>query len=380
MTQVDDAAIDLLVVAGEASGDTHAAEVVEELVRRQPRLRTFGLGGDRLAEAGLEKVADSSEISVVGLTEVLRVLPRAKQIFRALLEEVDRRQARTALLVDFPEFNLRLAKALKERGVSVLYYVSPQIWAWRRGRVRAIAERVDRMLVLFPFEKEFYSDHAVDVVHVGHPIVDQVPEIRRPEPERDDGAPLKIALLPGSRRSEVRTHLPVMADAVARLQQDREVEPCWIRAGSLDREEFTRALPRGARQVSGVGRFEQIAAADIALCASGTATLEVGLLGTPMVVVYRISTLTYLLGRWLVDLPHISLVNLVLGRGAVPERVQGRATGAGLAAELEEIVDDPRRLARMRRDLSELRTRLGRSGASRRAADEIEPYLERETA
>jgi len=200
---------ELLVVAGEASGDLHGARLIAELRQRVPGLTTFGLGGDEMRAAGLEAVAHSSEISVVGITEVLKVLPRAREIFAGLLREVDRRRPALAVLVDFPDFNLRLAKELKTRNVEVVYYISPQVWAWRRGRVKKIARLVDRMLVLFPFEVDFYRGHGIQVVHVGHPLVDEVPVLPqgwdRGEPA---GEPYRVALLPGSRTSEVEALLP----------------------------------------------------------------------------------------------------------------------------------------------------------------------------
>jgi lipid-A-disaccharide synthase len=204
---------ELLVVAGEASGDLHGARLISELRRRVPDLTVFGLGGDEMREAGLEPVAHSSEISVVGLTEALKILSRAREIFADLLREVDRRHPGLAVLIDFPDFNLRLAKELKSRGVEVVYYISPQIWAWRRGRVKTISRLVDRMLVLFPFEVDFYRGHDVDVVHVGHPLVDEVPVLPQAW-DRDGSAggsfagpfdgPYRVALLPGSRTSSRR--------------------------------------------------------------------------------------------------------------------------------------------------------------------------------
>src|SRR5690242_259773 len=205
---------ELLVVAGEASGDLHGARLISELRLLVPDLEPFGLGGDEMRAAGLDALAHSSEISVVGITEVLKVLPRARQIFADLLRAVDRRRPRLAVLIDFPDFNLRLAKELEERGVEVVYYISPQVWAWRRGRVKSIAKVVDRMLVLFPFEVDFYREHEVDVVHVGHPLVDEVPVLPqvwdRGEPK---GEPYRVAILPGSRVSEIEALLPVMLEA-----------------------------------------------------------------------------------------------------------------------------------------------------------------------
>jgi lipid-A-disaccharide synthase len=367
----------LLVVAGEASGDTHAAELLRELARRCPGLKTFGLGGGRCAAAGLERLAKSSEISVVGITEAVRILPRALKIFRLLLAEVDRRGARTALLVDFPEFNLRLAKALAKRGVRVVYYVSPQVWAWRRGRVKAIARVVDEMLVLFPFEKAFYRAHGIEAVHVGHPLVDQVPMLDRlPVSE---GGRRTVCLLPGSRSSEVRVHLPIMSEAVRLLAERIDLRVRWIVPPELHLSRFEPLAPSELDlEVVSEGRFEAIAAADLALCASGTATLEVGLLGTPMIVVYKVSRLTALVGRALIKLPSISLVNLVLERPAVPELLQEAATAQGICSVAEELLSDPERLRSMIADLAELRTRLGESGASSRAAAVVERVLQGE--
>ncbi len=360
----------LLVVAGEASGDNHAADLLQELALRRPGLRAFGLGGERLAAAGLERVAASSEISVVGITEVWKILPRAREIFRQLLDEVDRRGAGTALLVDFPDFNLRLARQLKKRGVRVVYYVSPQVWAWRQSRVKTIARVVDRMLVLFGFEADFYRRHGVEALHVGHPVVDQVPEI----PRRRAAATgrRRLCLLPGSRRSEVSAHLSVMAGAARTLAQSGDLDVSWILADEIDPERYRALLPSDLR-IDRVdeGRFEAIAGSDLALCASGTATLEVGLLGTPMIVVYKVSRLTAWIGKVLVRSPNISLVNLVFGRAVVPEVLQGRATAAGLGRLAGELLNDPARLETISRDLATLRERLGESGASRRAAEAV---------
>lgn len=378
--------LQLLAVAGEASGDLHAARLLAELARIEPGLSVFGLGGDEMRAAGVSTVADSSEISVVGLIEVWKILPRARQIFAELLAEVDRRKPAAALLVDFPDFNLRLAKELARRGVPVVYYVSPQVWAWRRGRVRQIARDVARMLVLFPFEVEFYRRHGVPAVHVGHPLVDEVPRLPqiwdRPEP-RAAGEPFRIALLPGSRRSEVEVLLPLQLGALAALARQMPVEGRIIQAPTIARESIERHLAlagfgeKTAPRVEIVDRerFAAIADSHLALCASGTATLEVGLLGTPMIVCYRLSAWTYRLARLLVKLPHVSLVNLVLERGAVPEKLQHEADPDRLAAEAVGLLENPAAIAAMRSALAELRGRLGVGGASERAAREVAGVL-----
>ena len=375
---------ELLVVAGEASGDLHGARLVEELRRRVPGLVTFGLGGDQLQAAGLEAVAHSSEVAVVGITEVLKELPRIRQVFDALLREADRRHPAGAVLIDFPDFNLRLARQLKRRGVPVVYYISPQVWAWRKGRVKHIARVVDRMLVLFPFEVDFYRRSRVKAVHVGHPLVDEVPVLPQAWERGDpaaEGRPYRIALLPGSRRSEIRALLPTLLAAVRVLGERLPLEVRLIQAPNLRRELLLESiaaagLPPGLPvEIVDQDRFAAVADSHLALCASGTATLEVGLLGTPMIVVYRLASWTYLLARMLVRLPHVSLVNLVLERGVVPERIQGEASPEGIAAEAERILREPAVRDAMRAGLADLRDRLGEGGASRRAAWEVADAL-----
>jgi lipid-A-disaccharide synthase len=374
---------ELLVVAGEASGDLHGARLVSELRRLIPGLSVFGLGGDELRAAGLDPVAHSAEISVVGITEVLRILKRAREVFAALLAEVDRRRPAAAVLIDFPDFNLRLAKELKKRGVPVVYYISPQVWAWRRGRVKTIAQVVDRMLVLFPFEVGFYRRFGVDVVHVGHPLVDEVPQLpsawERGEPSRE---PYRVALLPGSRVSEVEALLPVMLAAVRRLAEDLPVEARLIRAPTVPQEMLEEEIELSGLPVRIISenRFAAVADSHLALCASGTATLEVGLLGTPMVMLYRLGRWTYLVAKLLVHLPYVSLVNLVLGRKVVPELVQGAASPERIALEAEQLLLDERERDDQRAALAEVRGRLGSGGASRRAAAEIAELLRRAAA
>ncbi|HEV2854890.1 MAG TPA: lipid-A-disaccharide synthase [Thermoanaerobaculia bacterium] len=368
----------MLVVAGEASGDLHGARLIAELRRRVPGLSTFGLGGDEMRAAGLEAVAHSSEISVVGITEVLKVLPRAHEIFASLLREVDRRRPALALLIDFPDFNLRLAKELKSRGVEVVYYISPQVWAWRRGRVKTIARIVDRMLVLFPFEVDFYREHGVDVVHVGHPLVDEVPSPPqawdRGEPA---GGPYRVALLPGSRMSEVEALLPTLLEAVRKLAARLPVEAHLIKAPTISRDLLEEHVELAGLPVVIVSddRFTAIADSHLALCASGTATLEVGLLGTPMIMVYRLASWTYALAKLMVRLPNVSLVNLVSGRRVVPELIQGEANPERIAAEAERLLTDAAAREEMRSGLAELRGRLGTGGASGRAAAEVAARL-----
>jgi lipid-A-disaccharide synthase len=372
----------LLMVAGEASGDLHGARLLGELRRRLPDVEAFGLGGDELRAAGLETLADSAEVSVVGLAEALKVLPRARELFAELLAAVDARRPTVAVLIDFPEFNLRLARELKRRGVEVLYYISPQVWAWRRGRVRTVAEVVDLMMVLFPFEVDFYRRHGAEVTWVGHPLVDEVPELPhvwdRAAPGGGlAGEPFHLALLPGSRMSEVEAMLPAMLGAAARIAEELPVFVRLIKAPGIPVEALEEAIALSGLpvRISDRDRFQAIADSHLALCASGTATLEVGLLGTPLLVLYRLASWTYLLARVLVRLPYVSLVNLVLEKEAVPELLQGQAKPEKIAREALALLGDRQRVAAMRGDLARLRARLGERGASARAAAEVAARL-----
>jgi lipid-A-disaccharide synthase len=363
----------LLLSAGEASGDLHASRLMRELGALAPGASYFGLGGDEMRAAGLEAVADARDIAVVGITEALRVLPRARQIFSLLLGEAERQRPDAAVLVDSPEFNLRLAKRLHRLGVPVVYYVSPQVWAWRPQRVEQIARTVRRMLVLFPFEVDFYRRFGVEVEHVGHPLVDEVPVL----PQAWDGVasgPRRLALLPGSRRSEIAALLPVMLEAAAAVRRARpECEVRLILAPTLEPADVAPYLRRSdlGIEVLAQDRHRKIADSHLALCASGTATLEVGLLGTPMIVLYRVGWITSVLARLLVRVPHIALVNLVLGEEVAPELMQEQARPERVAAIASRLLDDPEAIATMRAKLQGLRPALGERGASRRAASAV---------
>jgi lipid-A-disaccharide synthase len=359
----------LLLACGETSGDLYGAELVRNL--DLPALSVFGLGGDRLASEGMTLFAHTRDLAVVGLVEVLAHLGRLRSIFQALLAEADRDPPAAAVLIDYPDFNLRLARELKARKIPVVYYVSPQLWAWRRGRIRQIQQAVSRMLVIFPFEEALYREAGVSVTFVGHPLVDLVS--RPPDPSAFlrrhglDPSREVVALLPGSRPREVAHNLPPLKGAVERLRRKR---------GDL---QFTLAAAPGLSEASselsslGVRVIPDetpavLASATLALVASGTATVEAALLGTPMVVVYRLSPLTYALGRPFVRVPHFAMVNLIAGREIVPELIQGDFTPDRVARECLALLEDPPRLALMRRDLAAVVDSLGGPGASARAA------------
>jgi lipid-A-disaccharide synthase len=369
----------LLLSCGEPSGDLYGAELVRELRGSVPGLEVAGLGGDRLQAQGARLLAHVRDLSVVGLLEVVSHLRFFRGVFRAVIGEAEQNRPDVAVLVDYPDFNLRLARALKRRGIPVVYYISPQVWAWRKGRLRGIRESVARMLVIFPFEEQLYRDADVPVTFVGHPLVDLVSA----PPDKDAfharhglhrERPL-IALLPGSRRKEIAHNLPALLGAVDLLRVQRpdlqfalaaapHVEPAALRKEIAD-----RPITVAVNETHAV-----LAACTAAVVASGTATVEAALLGAPMVVVYRLSPLTYALGRRFVTVPHFAMVNLIAGRRIVPEVIQHEFTPERVAAEVLSLLEGPRRVA-MQADLSEVRSRLGARGGSRRAAEAVLPFL-----
>lgn len=354
----------LAIVAGEASGDLHAASVLSELKKLAPGIETFGIGGDLLAAQGMNVLHHAREMGIVGLFNVLRHLGMFRRIFREMIDRLAAEKPDAVLLVDYPDFNLRLAKKCKAMGLRVIYFISPQVWAWRRGRVKEIAKNVDRMIVIFPFERDFYEAHNVPVTYVGHPLIDQTAAFRR-EPSKP--GVLRIALMPGSRRREVDDLLPPMLDALAILQADRRVDPFIIQAPTIDRRELERIAGETIPIVS-EDRGAALASADVAISSSGTATLESAILGTPVVVLYKLGAATYLLAKRLVRLKHFSLVNIVAGREVVPELLQSDVTGEKIAARVRTLADSPQQV---QSDLLEVKRRLGEPGASRRAAEAI---------
>ena len=357
----------LAIVAGEASGDLHASEVVRELKSLDPSLETFGIGGDLLAAEGMRILHHAREMGIVGLFNVLRNYPMFRRIFDDTVRAIAAEKPDAVMLVDYPGFNLRLAKRCRELGLRVIYYISPQVWAWRRGRVKHIAQYVDRMIVILPFEEDFYRQHGVPVSHVGHPLIDELAGVERGD--RPPGTPLKIALLPGSRRGEVSSLLPAMLDAVKVL---RNVDAYVIQAPTIhtaevfevmkQRETFLRIVPHdGGRAIAG---------ADVALSSSGTATLECAVIGTPVVVMYRLTPITHWLAKRLVKLPHFGLINIIAGAEVVPELIQKDVNGERIAAEVRKLAA-PAEHARVRAALAAVREKLGGPGASRRAAEAI---------
>ena len=359
----------VLVVAGEASGDIHAANLLRALQRQEPGLEAFGVGGGRLREAGLECVARSEELSVMGLAEVVRELPRLWGVARRVRGAALARRPEVAVLVDSPDFNLPLARRLARAGIPVVVYVSPQLWAWRAGRVRRIRRDVRRVLCILPFEVPFYAAHGVAAEYVGHPLVDELAPVMAAMPPPVPGT---LALLPGSRWHEVEALLPTMLAAAAGLLPEiRHLRVRLIAAPGLEHGRLAARLADARLPVEVVteDRHRALAGCAAAMVASGTATLECALLGVPMVVGYRLHALSYALAKRLVRVPHVGLVNLVAGRRIVAEAVQRDFNEARLLAETKRLFGEAG--AVQREALAGVRARLGEPGASERAASAV---------
>jgi lipid-A-disaccharide synthase len=366
-----------MISCGEPSGDLYAGALAVEIRRRQPDATIFGLGGQRLMAGGGELLADYRGLSVTGLVEALRVLPKSLSVLRRLLDAARSERPNALVVIDFPDFNFRLASAVKKLGIPIIYYISPQLWAWRRSRMRVMKRLADRVLVIFPFEEQIYRDAGVPVEFVGHPLVD----LARPyEPKEsflgelglDARRPI-VALLPGSRPNEVERLLPIMREAAGRIAAQRpEVQFVIARAPSLDDRLFASLEWSHVKPVEVLARTDDVLAiADMAVTASGTATVQAALHGRPMVVVYRLSPLSYSLGRRFVHVKDVAMVNLIAGRRIVPELIQDECTPDRVAAETLSLLSDSRLAEDTRRALAGVRAKLGAPGASGRAAEAV---------
>jgi lipid-A-disaccharide synthase len=372
----------LLLVAGEASGDLHGGNVARALLVQQPTLHLLGVGGRRMREAGVELLFDIRDLAVVGAVEAVHSLRTLWTVYRMLLDEVERAPVAAVLLIDFPGFNLKLAKAMAQRGIPVLYYIAPQVWAWHPGRVKKIRRWVRKLFVILPFEPALYHEAGIDAEFVGHPLLDLMPT-RAAKANAcmhcglDPAAPV-VGILPGSRRSELHYLLRPMLDAAARIRmQITTAQFILPLAETLQPADVEEALKAASLPVRLVQRqtYEVMQAADVLLVASGTATLEAALVGTPMVIAYKAHLLTYLLARLLMRVSSIGLPNVIAGRAIVPELWQFNVTAANLAAQALALLTQPERATTMRTALAALRSQLGAPGVPERVARGILRYL-----
>ena len=368
---------EILISAGEASSDMYAARLATAL-RARTGARLFGMGGKQMAEAAVELIADYHQVAVVGVSEVLHKIPTVVGVQRKIAAEAVRRGAALAILVDSPGTHLGVARRLKNNGIRVGYFIGPQVWAWRPGRVRVVKRLVERMVVIFPFEEPIYREAGVPVDFVGHPLVDVVKAtIGRAEFAARYGLDPKgtiVTLLPGSRRNEIERHYPLIMEACERLSRGGKgpgpIQFVLAAAPALSPELFAPYARPGVsvRRVEGA-TYEALGAADCAIVASGTATVEAALLGTPMVVVYRVSPTSAFVLKRMVRSPFIAMVNLIAGRRVVPELIQDQFTSAAVEKEVRKLLESPKARDEMKAGLAEVRTKLGPGGAIERAAD-----------
>ena len=360
----------ILVSAGEASGDLYASRLVEQLRGRLPEADFFGCAGHRMREAGVRAVVDAASLSVVGLLEVVSHIPRVFAEYRRLVKAAQRERPAVAVLTDSPDFHLRVARRLRALGIPVVYFVAPQAWAWRRGRVHTIRRNVKRLLCIFPFEEPFFRRYGIAADYIGHPLARIVkPMYSRAEflgkHSLEADVPL-ITLLPGSRTGEVGRHMPALLDAVERIREQTKVNfvlasPPGAKPENAYPVHWKQIAASPIRVVEGE-TWDAIAHADLALAASGTVTVEAALLGTPMVTFYRVSGWSWRFGRWLVEVPFYSMVNLVAERAVVPELIQNEMTGRRIAAEALRLLKDRAARDQMKQALGEVAARLWSEG------------------
>ena len=374
----------ILISAGEPSGDFYAAELVDALKRRWPECRFFGCAGPHLRERGVRPVIRTEDLAVVGIVEVVGHLPRIWRRYRELVAAARAERPDLAILTDSPDFHFRVARRLKALGIPVAYLVAPQVWAWRKGRVKVMRRIIDRLLCIFPFEKEFFENHGVPVAFIGHPLASRVrPTLSREEFFRKHNLPADrplIAILPGSRRSEALRHVPELRRAAEILSAGRKLSfllPASLVCGAAFFEGPLAGSP--IRAIEGEA-WDAMAYCDVALAASGTVTVEAALLGAPMVTFYRVTPVSWAIGRVLVDVPFYSMVNLIAGKKVVPELMQDEMTGERLAEEAGRLLDDADFRGTMKEELARVAAKLaGEGDAIARAAQEIERLFSMQT-
>ena len=368
--------LSIMFSAGESSGDQHAANMFLELKKYQPDIKGFGMGGAKMALAGIDIRYDSGSIGVIGVVEVLKHYSEIRRALKLIQQLVSTERPDLLVCVDYKEFNLKLARFAKQCGVKVLFYVSPQVWAWRPGRVKTYGKAIDMMAVIFPFETTYYDAENVPVRYVGHPSVDKVhPQRSRLEDmaifNLDEGNPV-IGLLPGSRANEINRLLPIML-AAAEILQARipGIQFMLPQADSISDELLESYMCQSLVKITVIKNqpYDVIQCCDVVMTTSGTATIEIALLNVPMVITYKLAALTYWLGRWLVNTPFIGLPNIILGKGFIKELIQHEATSENLAEEIERILTDKFYADQMRDNLNQVKQQLGQGGGSKNMAE-----------
>ena len=367
---------EILIIAGEASGDLHGAALIEKLKSSSSTLRISGIGGDKMAAAGMEILYHINKLSFLGFAEVLKHLPYIKEVQKNIIEHVRQQNIKLAVLIDYPGFNLSIAKKLKKLDVKIVYYISPQIWAWGAGRIKKIRRLVDKMIVFFPFEYELYKSNDVSVEQVDHPLIDRFKSYNF-IPKEELFAKYKLPagkeillIMPGSRMNEVSKLLPDLLEAAKNISKDFNLTPVIACSDNIDVSVFNEYSGSDAHFIT-ANTYDFMRYAKIGIIKSGTSTLEAGILGLPMVIVYRTTLLTYIIGRMLVKVKNIGLINIVAGKQIVPELIQHEVTAGNIYREVHKLISDTRKYDDTKSELHKIEAKLGAAGASEKAASII---------
>lgn len=369
----------ILIVAGEASGDRHAADLVAALKNRIPNTEFIGVGGDQLQREGVKLLFHISQLAILGFVEIIKHIPLIRKVFKQIKKEASK-GIDAVILVDYPGFNLRLAKILKKQGIPVIYYICPQMWAWGENRIKKFKKFVDLPLVIFKFEESFFKKHGLKAYFVGHPLVDQLPKdsnnfkfLKKYVIPKDKEI---VGLFPGSRELEVKRILPLMVDSIKELQKQREIIPVIAQASNLDKNLYDKYIQNSRNFILIKSDIYQLMqASHVALVASGTATLELGYLQTPSIVLYAVSPLTYWIGRSLIKIKNIALANIVMDKTVFPEFIQWKANTKNILNALNKLFRDEAYYQDVKSELNAIKKILGEPGATDRAASQIINFI-----
>lgn len=366
----------ILIVAGEASGDMHAAELMKSLISLQPDSFFAGVGGDRMVSQGLEQLYHIKDFAFLGLVEVVKHIPFMRKVRKNILDYAINNKIELAILVDYPGFNLSLAEKLKKNGIKIIYYISPQIWAWGKERIKKIKKIVDKMIVIFPFEEKMYKDYGIDVSYVGHPIVDRLNNFLPKKIENfygELGIPEDskiLIVMPGSRKQEVQKILPLVIEAVLKIKKDFNLYPVIVESGNIEEEFYNQFRTEGILMYRG-DTYDILRNSYVGIIKSGTSTLEASVFGVPFVVVYKTGSLTYFIGKQLVKIGFLAMANIIAGKKIVDELIQNNLTTENLVKSVSELVLNPERFSEVKKQLSSVKDKLGDGGASQKAAEII---------
>lgn len=370
----------ILIIAGEKSGEKCGADLVKKFRQTHPDFRFFGIGGESMQQVGVELLYTIEDLSMVGVFEIFSQLPRLKRIFQQIKSAVQKESPVAAVLIDSPDFNLRMAKAIKQLNIPVLYYISPTVWAWRAKRLKVIKNNISKMLLIFPFEKQIYAAQNIPAEYVGHPLMERIPSVgtRQEFFQKFGFDPQKklIALLPGSRKNEIKRHMPVLAETLQKMMSNHNIQFVILRAENIPESDFTQFLPHGLDriQILNSDYYDALAASDLALSACGTANLEAAIMETPVIAFYRISPLTYTL-KPLVRLKHYSIVNILAKKPVIPELIQKDFTSDRLYHEAEKHLTTQALTVAMIEEFKKIKYVLGEKQASSNAALALENLI-----